>query len=280
MIKITVDPDKVFQRELTALEQKKLPWATQQAVNRAAAEIKQVWAGKVEEVFDRPVALTRNAVIVKKARYIRNADGTRTPEPAEIYIRNKAARGTPPAKYLLAQVYGGARAATGLEVGLQRLGILSDGQRAVPGEDMPTDGHGNVGRGVVKKILSQLGTRSGARTFQSPDKRQRRRKREARRATHAGDMFVVRGTRWHGYTLNRDGSQRPTSLRPGIYQYARSGGQRGSLHRLFVFVRSARYSKLFNIFDYAQREWDRRFPGIFREELHKAVMESLFRGRK
>jgi len=268
MITITVDPGKVFQRELTALEQKKLPWATQQAVNRTAAVIKQVWARKVEDVFDRPVALTRNAVIVKKARYLRNADGSRTPEPAQVYIRNQATRGTPPAKYLLPQVFGGARSAAGLEAGLQRLGILSDGQRAVPGPGAPLDGAGNIRRGTVKRILAQLGGGHAA-----PRKRTRRTRQRG------GEYFAVRGSGRRGWTVNRDGSTRPSRLHPGIHERLATGFGSG-VRSVYLFVNSVSYRKRFNIFDYAQREWDRRFPGIFREELHKALMQSLARGTR
>jgi len=278
-INIEIDPGKVFQRELTALEQKKLPWAAQQAVNRTAAHIKQVWERKVEAVFERPVQLTRRAIIVKKARYLRNANGTRTPEPAVVYVRDEAVKGTPPAKYLLAQVYGGSRQPTGLEAGLRRIGILLGAEHAVPGAGAPTDGFGNVKRGVVKQILSQLHAQRDPTANQTAVSRKRRRTRNARRGERGGEYFAVRGSGRRGWTVNRDGSSRPSRLHPGIYQRFQTGFGSG-VRSVYVFVRDARYRKRYTIFEYAQREWDRRFPGIFREELHTAVMESLNRGRR
>jgi len=276
-VMINVDPGDAFKREFTALEQKNLPWATQQAVNHTAAQIKQVWARKVEEVFDRPVPLTRRAVIVKKARYLRGADGTRQPEAALVYIRDEAVKGTPPAKYLLPQVYGGTRDATGLEAGLQRIAVLFGTQRAVLGTGAPTDAYGNIQRGVVKKILSQLHAQRDPTANESPASRKRRRRRTARLGIRDGEFFAVRGSGKRGWTVNRDGSSRSSRLHPGIYQRFSSGFGSG-VRSVFLFVRDVRYRPRFNIFEYAQREWTRLFPFFFERELQKAVQESILRG--
>jgi len=279
VIKIEIDPGHVFQREFTALEQKNLPFALQQTVNRTADEIKRAWENTAQRVFDRPVQMTRRAVMVKKARYTRNASGARKIEAAQVYIRDEAHKGTPPAKYLLAQVYGGTRRATGLEAGLQRIGVLTGNDRTVLGKGASTDGSGNIRSGVVKQILSQLHAQRDSYANESDVSRARRRKRYARQGIRGGEYFVVRGRGQRGYTMNRDGSARRSSLHPGIYQRFSSGFGSG-VRSVFVFVNGATYRPRYDIFKMAQREWNRLIPLFFDRELKKAVETSMFRGRR
>ena len=122
-IKIGVDPDNVFGRQLTDLEQSQLPFAASQAANKVAYEIRERWKRQAPRVFDRPTPLTVNAAMYRKA--------TKDKPYAEIYIRDEAFKGTPPAKYLLTEVEGGQRRRKGFERLLQGKGLLSPSQVAV-----------------------------------------------------------------------------------------------------------------------------------------------------
>lgn len=124
-IRIGVDPDNVFGRQLTALEQSQLPYAASQAANKVAYEIRERWKRQAPRVFDRPTPLTVNAAMYRKA--------TKALPYAEIYLRDEAFKGTPPAKYLLAEVDGGQRRRKGFERLLQSRGLLSPTQFAVMG---------------------------------------------------------------------------------------------------------------------------------------------------
>jgi len=148
-IKIGVDPEDMLGRQLSDLERTQLPYAASQAANKVAYEIRERWKVQAGRAFDRPTPLTTNAALYRKA--------TKDKPYAEIYIRDEAFKGTPPAKYLLAEVEGGQRRRKGFERLLQSRGLLSPSQFAVMGRGARPNQYGNVPAGQVTRILSQLG---------------------------------------------------------------------------------------------------------------------------
>jgi len=262
LIRIAVDADNMLARQFTELEQKNLPFAVIQACNATAVEIRDVWARNADRVFDRPVPLTRRAVLYRKAGNLgglqRDGFTSTSRNYAEVFIRDEASNGTPPAKYLIRQVDGGTRRKKGFEILLQQKGAMPAGMFAVAGEGAPLDRFGNVRAGQVSKILSQMGARQDPLQNQTDAsvKRRGRRKR-------GGDYFALH--------------QKRGRLLPGIYE--RIGFAFGSAVRsIFIFTRGASYKPRYNIFALAQRAWDKLMPFHFNRELAKALESSKYRG--
>src|SRR5690606_18049531 len=119
-----IDEQNLFGRTLTELERDQLPFAAMRAANETGFAVRQRWAEIMPRVFDRPTPMTQRAVMVRKA--------TKQRPHAEVFIRDEAVNGTPPAKYLLAQVEGGARRSKRVEQRLTYAGFLPKGMFVVP----------------------------------------------------------------------------------------------------------------------------------------------------
>lgn len=257
-ISIQVDADGVFGRQFTALERENLPFAVMQAVNRTAEGVREEWQRQAQRVFDRPTPLTINAVLYAKASKDRLY--------ADVFVRDEAHKGTPPARYLLPQVEGGSRGAKGLERLLQRRGLLAQGMFAVPGRGAPLDRYGNVKSGTVRQILSQLqaGGEQGYTSNEAAEDREKRLLREQKRG-HVKRFFAV--------------TKKRGRLRPGIYQRTTTGFG-SAVRSIFIFVRAPHYRPRYDIFAFAQRTWDKLMPFHFQRELAKALESSKYRGQR
>ena len=256
LVQIEVDADNQLTRQFSDLERKNLLFASVQACNATAWEIRGAWQRTAPRVFDRPTQMTRNAAQFERA--------SRAKPFAVIKLRDEAFKGTPPAKYLLAQVQGGERRRKSFEVLLQARGVMPTGMFAVPGRGAPLDQHGNVRGAELNRILSQLGARRDPYQNETETSRDRRRRRAEKRQQRGGDFFSL--------------AQRRGRLLPGVYERLKSGFGSG-VRSIFVFVSSARYQPRYDIFGLAQRTWDRLMPFYFNRELDKAVQTSKFRGR-
>ena len=122
------------------------PEATARALNTSAFEVRSGWVAEVRRAFDRPTPLTQRAPLYKKA----------TPQHlvAEVFIRNEAAKGTPPSKYLHPSVVGGPRGQKSSERLLSRM--LGFPKYWVPGPGAPRDAYGNVPGGFIQRVLSSV----------------------------------------------------------------------------------------------------------------------------
>lgn len=249
MIKTHVDPGNVLSRALTELEKQQLPFAAMQAANKTAWEVREMWREKAGEVLDRPTAMTMRAVVYKRA--------SKSNPVAEVKIRDEAAKGTPPEKYLQAQVMGGQRAHTRFEKALIAAGVMQSNRYAVPGNQAPLDGHGNLAGGVIVAMLSRI--RASRDAYQNETAVSRRRNAGKGKASY----FAVRKQRG--------------KLRPGIYQRL-STGFGSAVRSMLIFVSGARYKKRFTVFDYAQKAHSRLFPFFFRREFDKAMSSARLKG--
>lgn len=256
LLKIDVDADNQLSRQFTELERRNLPFAVMQACNKVAWEVREAWAKASVRVFDRPTQMTQRAAQFERA--------TMSKPYATIKLRDEAHRGTPPAKYLLAQVEGGDRRKKGFEVLLQERGAMPAGMLSVPGKGAQLDAYGNIRAAQVNQILSQLGARRDALQNETEVSRDRRRRRAAKSGQRGGNFFALRMKRG--------------KLLPGIYERISTGFGSG-LRSVLIFVRGARYTKRYDIFGLAQRTWKRLMPFHFNRELQKAVDTSKFRGR-
>lgn len=250
MYKVAIDPDDIFQRELTALEQRQLPWASIQAANRTAWQVREEWAKQMPRVFDRPTRMTLNAV-----RYDR---ATRAKPEAQVYLRDLANKGTPPSRYLEPQVAGGDRRHKSFEKRLIAAGIMPASSYAVPGQGAQLDQYGNLPGKTITSVLSAVQAQFDRYQNATPTSRARRRRRR-----RGGEYFALSIP--HG------------RLQPGVYERIDTGF--GSAVRSVVFfVKSVSYRERYDIFGFAQRTYDDLFPFYFERELAAAVETAKIRG--
>lgn len=167
---------------------------------------------------------------------------------------------TPQARYLYPQVEGGGRALKRFEKALQAKGAMPTGMFCVPASGAKIDSHGNVSRGQIQQIISQLGTELLAgynRTLrQKPGESAKSFKQRKERAwSKAGGQYVS--------ILQPRGR-----LKPGVYKAvghnpgARSGGfvRSGQFLPVFFFVRSVRYTPRYKFYDVVNRAAQHNLP--------------------
>lgn len=245
MIVIEVDPRQQFARQLESIAMRQLPYAAMQALNSTAWNVRKVWEAKISQVFDRPVPLTQRAVVYEKA--------TRDNLTATIKVRDEARGGTPPAKYLLAEVQGGARRLQRFERRLQHEGHLPAGMITVPGMGARRNKYGNISRAQVRQMLDGLNMH-GPRM-----KPGRRKKGEPKRKGASGRGLY--------FSIHR---QRGNGLKPGIYQRVGSGKNSG-VRSILRFVQRADYDAVYHIHDYTAAEFRANFPQAFALAFERAV---------
>jgi hypothetical protein len=171
---------------------------------------------------------------------------------AEVFIRDEAFKGTPPSKYLVAEVEGGQRRRKGFERLLQSRGILSPTQFAVMGRGAQANQYGNVPAGQVTKILSQLGAQRDRYQNQTDVSKKRRRGKKNNRD---GEYFVL--------------TTRKGALRPGVYERI---GQGSGVRSIFIFTNTAGYRPRYDIFGMAEDTWKKLTPFFLKRELEKAML--------
>lgn len=243
-----------FQRSFSDLEKTQLPFAVANALNDSMFEVRKDWQDGVKRSFDRPTLLTQNAVLYRKAKKERLI--------AEVFLRNESV-GTPPARYLLPQVEGGAREEKPFEFLLRQAGVLGANEFAIPSSSAPLDAYGNLPKGVVVTILADL---QATRDEQARSTSASRTKRARRKAVSKRAVYFYS----HGPSGNR-GDGRPQHLPRGIYQ--RTSFALGSSIRLILaIVESApSYGRKFDAYGLAESSFHRSFPINFRKRLDHAV---------
>ena len=134
-------------KDLHLLERKLIPRATRNALRDTARDAAFHSRKMAKRLLHRPIGYTTSGILYEQ---------TKTGQlVATVYINEWPDKGTAQAKYLLAQIKGGKRAAKPSEKAFRRAGVLPAGKYIVP---MPgqRDANGNVKRGVMQAIMSQL----------------------------------------------------------------------------------------------------------------------------
>ncbi|MFG6413813.1 hypothetical protein ACG02S_07855 [Roseateles sp. DC23W] len=219
------------------LPEDQVPFATALTLTRTGQDVKTEIDSELPVAFDQPTPYTRAGFRLYPA--------TKTNLRALVTFREDARH------FLNAQVAGGDRRMKALERALQALKALPPGMLAVPGEGARLDRHGNVDRGQVVQVLSQLRitltsgySRNMSHNARSQINAQRR----------AGGRFFV----------PKPGSK----LRPGVYQRELTGN---NITPVFIFVRAASYKVRLPVGDIARSVIEQRLPGNFATAWQQAM---------
>jgi hypothetical protein len=224
-----------------------LPLATAKALTFTIQAVREAERAEMQRVFDRPTPFTLRSLFIKTAT-----------------VRDLTARtwfkelGFGP-HYLVPQIHGGDRPLKRMEMRLQRRGLLPAGWRVVPGSAVKRDAYGNVNRGQLTQIFSQLELQFEAgyesRFTRGTLKAQRRAIKKA-----GGRYFAI--SRRHG------------RLAPGVYlrERERTGG--GGVKPVLIFVSGTQYAPRFDFYGVARRVTDQQLVPKFIEAIHREISRS------
>lgn len=135
--------------DVRAVHASLVPYAAATALTRSAFIARDAVRTKMPQVFDRPVSYTLNALRVERA--------TAKNLTAMVAVKDTAATaGRPAQSYLLPEVEGGARNATGLELRLRYTGFMAGDSFIVPGDGAQLDAYGNIRRTQIASVLRAL----------------------------------------------------------------------------------------------------------------------------
>jgi len=244
-IEVKTNAAQLHQR-LTEVQQRKVPWATKQALDRTAADIVAAEREEMRRVFKAPRAWTTDSLTYEPATYD-NGSGKQRNRPALVRFKEDDRRNSA-GFYLRPQVFGGGREHTPFERALIRFGRLGRADYLVPGKYAERDARGDLAPGQITKILSDL------QSLEMAVRSHNWRDRGARR----GQQYALLGS--------------TQGVPRGIYRV--DGGRR---LLCFLIVSQPQYTTRFDFQGIARRVLDGNFARHFRAELAKAVAESKMR---
>lgn len=216
------------------------------ALTRTGQDVKRAEEAEIASRFDRPTPYTRRAVQLTTATLDRPVAIVELKDDGA----NDGSGHIGPTNYLSAQIEGGSRRLKRFENSLQLAGYMPKGWFAVPGRYARLDAYGNLSRGQIIQILSQLRiTLVTGFTRNLPyDAGPLSRKKIDRAYKRAGGQFFA--------LPNGRGR-----LRPGIYQRA-TAAQTGPQVRprpVVIFIPSATYRKRYDFHGIAERTAAERY---------------------
>ena len=226
VINIKVEGLDELRATLAGFSDRRFNAAVATGLTRTGVLVRESIKTTMRRVFDRPTPYTMNALFLEKA------DATRL--VAKVWLKDdRAGSGTPATEYLLPQVSGGARNVKRFEVGLRAIGALPAGWLVTPGAGARLDAYGNVSKGQIIEVLSQLRITLLAGSTRNMSFDARRQIRAQRRA--GGRFFVV-----------APGGR----LQPGVYQREFFGR---NVTPVFAFVSRASYRKRLDFYGEASK---------------------------
>lgn len=225
-------------RQISDFERGQLPFAISKALNDTASTLRKELEGELDSVFDRPTPWIRRSPFMEPS--------TKSSLAAMVGIRDQGLRVTP-AHYLQEHFEGGTRDNKPMEKAMRAAGILPAGWLVVPGDGVKKDGHGNVSKATIARVIREL-------------------KGGGRRQTKAGTfrLFVVKP----GET-----NRRLRHLAPGIWSTSKVGDQT-NITPVFLFVSRASYRKTLDLPQLGRkvvaRDFGRNFNAAFARALRTA----------
>lgn len=224
------------------------------ALLRTGYDVREAEYEEMRSVFDRPTRYTLNSIYVD----------TKTRGGSEVLIGVKddaistSLTRTAATRYLSAEIDGGSRSVKRFEKRLQLDGAMQKGWYVVPGKFARLDAFGNLSRGQITQLLSQLTVTktSGYTAGITPRSRKAAIKR-------AGGSFVA--------LPNGRGK-----LLPGIYQVRDTAFGHTTPKPIVIFVRQVHYRRRLDYFGVAKQAADIFYEANLNDALReydKAVLQ-------
>lgn len=232
---------------------RQVPYATRQALNVTAEQVRTAVYDAMRTNFDRPTPTTLKSLYIRYAK--------KTDLSAEVFVKdrglgknnagdpNDQAEQGSMAQILRHEFTGGQRIAKRIEQAFRAHGYLRAGEYLAPGPDAKMDRYGNMSRGQVSQIYTAL------RLNFDVSKNPTGSRRSQRHAVAAGRLF------W--------------SLGPPLNQAVRRGlwATDGKHHLKLILVPIPRavYRQRIDLAAITRTVVPKIFPGIFQDEMAKAI---------
>jgi hypothetical protein len=221
-------------------QQKQVRFATALALTKTAQIAKRDVEAEMQRKFDRPTPYTMKSVFTKRA--------TPAVLEASAFIKDiniGGGQGLSTAELLQHQFIGGKRAEKRSEWRFIQAGLMSIGEFLVPGKGAKLDRYGNMSRGQMQQVMSQV--RVGVDPYQYSTNSRRSKRNQSK----AGKYFWSHG----------DHLPRGVWLRVGL---------RGVIPVLLV-VKTPKYTKRIDLEKIRQKVITRDFPREFDKALDFAL---------
>lgn len=232
---------------LSGLSEQRMQAAVINAMHAIAYDVRDEVKREMQSAFDRPTPYVLNAIRVRRFAVGRPY--------VEVGYKDDGRGGASVNNVLLPHVDGGARAVKRLEYSLRAYGFMPAGWYAVPGQGARIDGFGNMDRGQVVQILSQLRINLIDKLDREMPRNARGQIKNQRKA--GGRFFVI------------PPGQR---IAPGVYQREFMGR---NITPVVMFVRSIQYSRRFDFDGIATRTVDRVMDGHVTKAIAQQVERSM-----
>lgn len=140
---------RVFERSLSDVARKQLPYATMLALNETVKGGRLAVQKEMDRVFDRPTPYAKRGVVYDRA--------TRQNMRAAVVVTGDRTKGALPATAFLGpQIQGGRRTHKAFERQLIDRGLMARGEVATPAERTPLDRYGNITQGFLNRVMADL----------------------------------------------------------------------------------------------------------------------------
>lgn len=140
---------KNFDKKLNDLARDQMPFAAARALTLTAKDAQKLLKIKMKSVFDRPTPYILNSTRIRPAK--------KRDLKATVLFKNESFKSQAPSEYMLVHTKGGTRPDKRSEKLLRSRGLLPNGYQAVPGAGVRLNRYGNVTRGQIQKVLSNIG---------------------------------------------------------------------------------------------------------------------------
>ena len=238
-------PEKIG--KLALLTDLQFRYAVAQAMTDSARAGQKAITDSMSRYIDRPTPFTQRSTYVSFANPNRLS--------AEVGFKQFAAKGTPAGKYLSAMARGGDRSHKRSESVLRYAGAIGQDQFIVPNREggWPGDPYGNVPRGTMTMMLSQLKAFGGSLSYMNASGSARSQRKRAQ----AGQFFMSR-------------SGRAILYRP-------PGGDSREVEVAFMVLDDApNHERRFPIVRILNEEVDRTYPQLIRSSLERELKRAGF----
>lgn len=250
-IKLKIEGLDELRAGLKDFSERRMKAAIATALTRTAKTVASGWQEQINTRLDRPNLRTQRATSFTGASAQSLA--------STVFVKDKSEGGTAPDQYLKPQVTGGGRILKKFENALVASGAMPRGYVTVPGRHATRDVYGNVSRGQLVAVISQLGA-----DFSPGYQRVISKSATKRLASQA--------KRGRKYVVIRPTEARKANASAGIYERMPDGSRRA----IFLFKPSVSYQKRLDLTsDSAQS----KVVAVLRSEVDRAIEESMQRLR-
>lgn len=235
--------------------QRQVPFALARALTLTGRDVVNAERNEMSSVFDRPTPYTLNAFFLRPA--------TKDSLQAEVGRKDSAGH----RHYLPVQIQGGERPLKGFERMLVAQGLMRANERAVPALGAIMDSYGNMSRGQLVKILSQLRAFTAAGFDANATNSKRSRAKRAREA-----YFVSLGpgkASFGGHSWSK--GRMLQHLPRGIWVRLAFGARETAVQPVLLFVPRVTYRARLRFDDVARETVQRVFPRHFDESFAAAL---------